>query len=139
MAGRKRRPPDRRGKHDRLDRNDPVQRDKELRATRIGERRRLSGAADRHTARDHNTMEPLTRSFPAWDGLPLRIRIWDNGDRLPPILCLPGLVRTAGDFDTVGPLFAEGRRIVALDYAGRGGSGRSSDVARYAPEACLRD
>jgi pimeloyl-ACP methyl ester carboxylesterase len=84
-------------------------------------------------------MEPLTRSVPAWDGLPLRIRIWDNGDRLPPILCLPGLVRTAGDFDTVVPLFAEGRRIVALDYAGRGGSGRSSDVTRYAPEACLRD
>jgi pimeloyl-ACP methyl ester carboxylesterase len=84
-------------------------------------------------------MEPLTRTIPAWDDLPLHVRVWDNGDRLPPVLCLPGLVRTAADFDTVVPLFAAGRRVVALDYAGRGGSGRSSDITRYAPEACLRD
>ncbi len=32
-----------------------------------------------------------------------------------------------------------GRRVVAPDYAGRGQSGRSRDIARYAPEACLRD
>jgi pimeloyl-ACP methyl ester carboxylesterase len=84
-------------------------------------------------------MEPLTATVPAWDGLKLQIRIWDRGDRLSPIICLPGLVRTGADFDTVVPLFAEGRRVVAMDYAGRGGSGRSSNVARYAPEACIRD
>jgi pimeloyl-ACP methyl ester carboxylesterase len=84
-------------------------------------------------------MEPLITTISAWDGLPLRLRIWDHGDRLPPVLCLPGLVRTAGDFDTVVPLFAEGRRVVALDYAGRGGSGRSSNILRYAPDACARD
>jgi pimeloyl-ACP methyl ester carboxylesterase len=48
-------------------------------------------------------------------------------------------VRTAGDFDTVVPLFGEGRRVVSIDYAGRGGSGRSRDVTRYGPEACARD
>ena len=84
-------------------------------------------------------MEPLIRTISAWDGLPLRVRIWDGGDRLPPVLCLPGLVRTAADFDTVVPVFAEGRTVASLDYAGRGGSGRSSDVTRYAPEACVRD
>jgi len=84
-------------------------------------------------------MEPLIQTIAAWDGLPLRVRIWDNGDRLPPVLCLPGLVRTGADFAAVVPLFAEGRRVVTLDYAGRGGSGRSSNVTRYAPEACLRD
>jgi pimeloyl-ACP methyl ester carboxylesterase len=84
-------------------------------------------------------MEPLTRILSAWDGLPLCLRIWDDGDRLPPILCLPGLVRTADDFDPVVPVFGEGRLVVSLDYAGRGGSGRSPDVMRYAPEACLRD
>ncbi len=84
-------------------------------------------------------MEPLITTISAWDGLNLRLRIWDHGDRLPPVLCLPGLVRTAGDFDTVVPLFAEGRRVVALDYAGRGGSGRSSNILRYAPDACARD
>ena len=84
-------------------------------------------------------MEPLIRIVAGWDQLPLCVRIWYNGDHLPPILCLPGLVRTGADFDAVVPLFAEGRRVVALDYAGRGGSGRSPDVMRYAPEACLRD
>ena len=84
-------------------------------------------------------MEPLIRTLSAWDGLPLCIRIWDGGDRLPPILCLPGLVRTGADFDVVAPLWAAGRRVVSLDYAGRGDSGRSADVNRYGPEACLRD
>ncbi len=84
-------------------------------------------------------MEPLIQSIPAWDGLRLRAWIWDDGDRLPPVLCLPGLVRTGGDFAAVVPLFGAGRRVVALDYAGRGGSGRSAGLARYAPEACLRD
>jgi pimeloyl-ACP methyl ester carboxylesterase len=84
-------------------------------------------------------MEPLIRTVSAWDGLPLCVRVWDGGDRLPPVLCLPGLVRTGADFDTVAPLFASGRRVVSLDYAGRGSSGRSSDVVRYGPEACVRD
>jgi len=84
-------------------------------------------------------MEPLSRSIAASDGLSLRVRIWDGGDRLPPVLCLPGLVRTSGDFDTVVPLFAGDRTAVSLDYAGRGGSGRSPNVMRYGPEACLRD
>ncbi len=84
-------------------------------------------------------MEPLILTIPAWDGLKLRVRIWEGGNRLTPVLCLPGLVRTSGDFDAVAPLLMEGRRIVSMDYAGRGGSGRSSDVTRYAPEACVRD
>jgi len=84
-------------------------------------------------------MEPLIRTISAWDGLDLRVRVWDGGDRLPPVLCLPGLVRTSGDFDVVAPAWADGRRVVSLDYAGRGGSGRTSDVMRYGPEACLRD
>jgi pimeloyl-ACP methyl ester carboxylesterase len=84
-------------------------------------------------------MEPVIRTIPAWDDLPLCVRIWDGGDRLPPVLCLPGLVRTAADFDTVVPLIGEGRRVVSLDYAGRGDSGRSSDIMRYGPEACVRD
>jgi pimeloyl-ACP methyl ester carboxylesterase len=84
-------------------------------------------------------MEPLIQTVSAWDGLSLRVRIWNGGDRLAPVLCLPGLVRTGADFDTVTPLFGDGRTVVAVDYAGRGASGRSSDVMRYAPDACLRD
>ena len=85
-------------------------------------------------------MEPLTLTLSAWDGLALRVLIWDGGDSAPPVLCLPGLVRTAGDYAAVAPgLAACGRRVVSLDYMGRGGSGRSRDIQRYAPQACLRD
>jgi len=48
-------------------------------------------------------------------------------------------VRTGEDFAGVAHALGAGRRMVAPDYAGRGASGRSRDIARYAPEACLRD
>jgi pimeloyl-ACP methyl ester carboxylesterase len=80
----------------------------------------------------------------AWDGLPIHVREWrdlrcNGGDGLPPILCLPGLVRTGADFETLVPAIIRGRRVITVDYAGRGASGRSADVSRYAPEPCVRD
>jgi pimeloyl-ACP methyl ester carboxylesterase len=86
----------------------------------------------------------LAHTVSAWDGLPLCIREWPDrerfdGNSLPPVLCLPGLVRTSADFETLAPAIGEGRRVVAIDYAGRGDSGRSRDVTRYAPEPCVRD
>lgn len=56
-----------------------------------------------------------------------------------PLLCLPGLVRTAGDFAGVAARHGKDRLVVALDYVGRGGSARARPVARYAPPALLRD
>lgn len=75
----------------------------------------------------------------AWDGLVLAAREWHRGDRLAPLLCLPGLVRTSADFVPVAQSLGAGRRVVAVDYPGRGDSGRAADYHRYAPEACLRD
>jgi pimeloyl-ACP methyl ester carboxylesterase len=84
-------------------------------------------------------MDALIHRISAWDGLPLHVREWRDGETNPPILCLPGLVRTSGDFSHLAPAIGAGRRMISLDYAGRGGSGRSPSVARYGPEACLRD
>ncbi|HEX4365925.1 MAG TPA: alpha/beta hydrolase, partial [Rhodopila sp.] len=84
-------------------------------------------------------MDAIIRRISAWDRLPIHVREWAAGDTLPPILCLPGLVRTSADFEVLAPAIGNGRRVVAIDYAGRGDSGRSRDVARYAPEACVRD
>ena len=81
-------------------------------------------------------MGALTRTLSAWDGLALLVHEWPGGGV--PLLCLPGLVRTGGDFADMAARYA-GRRVVSLDYAGRGGSGRARDSARYGPEACLRD
>lgn len=84
-------------------------------------------------------MDSISHRISAWDGLDICVREWSDGDRLPPVLCLPGLVRTALDFETLAPAIGAGRRVVAIDYPGRGDSGRSNDIARYAPEACARD
>ena len=81
----------------------------------------------------------LVHRIAAWDGLPLAVHDWDAGDALPPLLCLPGLVRTAEDFSELSQTLGANRRVVAPDYPGRGASGRSADITRYAPEACLRD
>lgn len=88
---------------------------------------------------NHQEIGPRTHTVSAWDRLSIHVREWQDGNRLPPILCLPGLVRTSGDFETLAPAIVEGRRIVAIDYAGRGDSGRARDIDRYAPEACARD
>jgi pimeloyl-ACP methyl ester carboxylesterase len=75
----------------------------------------------------------------AWDGLMLTVREWDDGTRRRTLLCLPGVVRTSGDFAAVAAAVGTERRVIAPDYAGRGESGRARDVSRYAPEACVRD
>ena len=82
---------------------------------------------------------PIIHRISAWDRLPIHVREWRSGDVRPPLLCLPGLVRTGGDFETLAAAVGEGLRAIAIDYPGRGDSGRTGDIARYAPEACARD
>ena len=78
------------------------------------------------------------RDISAWDGLAVHVTEWDGGTGVP-LLCLPGLVRTGGDFEGVAARHGAGRRVVTLDYIGRGASARARRIARYAPEAMLRD
>lgn len=84
-------------------------------------------------------MDAIVHRISAWDGLPLHVREWCDGSSRTPLLCLPGIVRTGGDFTTLAQALGAGRRVIAPDYAGRGQSGRARDIARYAPEAVLRD
>src|ERR1700710_2661427 len=84
-------------------------------------------------------MDTISHHISAWDGLTLHVDEWFNGDRLTPILCLPGFVRTGVDFETLAAAIGADRRVIAIDYAGRGDSGRAADIARYGPEACVRD
>jgi pimeloyl-ACP methyl ester carboxylesterase len=84
-------------------------------------------------------MDAIVHRISAWDGFSLVVREWRDGNERAPMLCLPGIVRTSGDFETFAHALGAGRRVVAPDYAGRGQSDRSRDIMRYAPEACLRD
>lgn len=84
-------------------------------------------------------MGALSHRITVTDGLSLAVREWADGNARTPIVCLPGLVRTSGDFAGVAERHGAGRRVISLDYVGRGGSDRAKDVTRYGPEACLRD
>jgi pimeloyl-ACP methyl ester carboxylesterase len=78
------------------------------------------------------------------DGLMLHVRSY--GPRLArtlPVVCLPGLTRTAADFHTLASALAadptEPRRVLALDYRGRGRSEYDRDPANYALPVELAD
>jgi pimeloyl-ACP methyl ester carboxylesterase len=74
------------------------------------------------------------------DGRRLHVRAW--GSRIAPgapVVCLPGLARTGADFDTLaGALAGGGRRVLALDYRGRGLSDYD-DARNYIPAVELAD
>jgi pimeloyl-ACP methyl ester carboxylesterase len=75
----------------------------------------------------------VSRFVTAPDGLRLHMR--DYGNRLSqqtPVVCLPGLTRPAGDFHTLAlALSSEGRRVLSIDYRGRGLSDWDKDWTRY--------
>ena len=89
--------------------------------------------------------ESATSTFiSAPDGLRLHARCYGRGS-LPglPVLCLPGLARTAADFETLAIALSghpeHPRRVIALDYRGRGGSDYDRDPANYAFNIELND
>jgi len=79
----------------------------------------------------------VSRFVTAADGL--RLHYFEYGSRtLPatPVVCLPGLARTAEDFDRLASVLAapasgRPRRILALDYRGRGRSAWDPDWTHY--------
>ncbi len=83
-------------------------------------------------------VDRVNRFVSAADGLRLHYLEYDAGapsDTV--VVCLPGLSRTAEDFDRLACALAKSpngrrRRILSLDYRGRGLSGWDSDPAHYA-------
>src|SRR5262245_41619124 len=72
----------------------------------------------------------------ARDGLRLHVR--EHGERTAPglpVVCLPGLARTTADFDRLAAALAgdaaRPRRVLALDYRGRGLSDHDPDPDNY--------
>lgn len=72
----------------------------------------------------------MTQVFTAADGTSLAYR--DEGEGLP-LLCLPGLTRTMGDFDYLRPHLPP-LRLIRLDYRGRGASGWSGANSYTIPQ-----
>ncbi len=74
-----------------------------------------------------------SRFIAAQDGLRLHALEWgDRQSPLLPVVCLPGLTRTAEDFATLAAALAADRRVLALDYRGRGRSDYDPNPEHYA-------
>ena len=84
---------------------------------------------------------PISRFVTAIDGIKLHVRDYTARDAgALPVVCLPGLARTTADFDTLaGALAAAGRRVIAMDYRGRGRSDYDLDPAKYSLPVELDD
>jgi pimeloyl-ACP methyl ester carboxylesterase len=70
------------------------------------------------------------------DGLKLHAKsIGPDNAKALPVLCLPGLTRTTDDFDDIARALANApgvpRKVIAMDFRGRGLSGYDSDPANY--------
>lgn len=77
------------------------------------------------------TPTPISRFFTSKDGLKLHMKDWGAASPALPVVCLPGLSRTADDFDALAARLSPTRRVVALDYRGRGLSDRDPDWKHY--------
>jgi len=79
------------------------------------------------------------------DGLRLHyLEYGPRSDPQTPVICLPGLTRSAEDFDRLAGVLAAAptgrrRRVLALDYRGRGGSDWDTDWTHYNVQVELQD
>jgi len=78
------------------------------------------------------------------DGLKLHAKaIGPENSAMLPVLCLPGLTRTTDDFDEIARAIATSpaapRKVVSVDYRGRGLSDYDPDPAKYAVPIELGD
>lgn len=77
--------------------------------------------------------------FWSLDGLRLHYRDYAGPADKPVLLCLPGLTRSARDFDAFAHAHAERWRVVSVDLRGRGESAYAKDSLSYVPLTYLQD
>ena len=56
-----------------------------------------------------------------------------------PLICMPGLTRNVRDFEPVAELLCGKRRMIAIDFRGRGDSGYAKDPMSYMPLTYMQD
>lgn len=73
------------------------------------------------------------------DGLRLHARMYGNGKRGIPVLCLPGITRNSRDFEDVAAWLSERHPVVCPDFRGRGLSARDPEWRNYHPRTYVGD
>lgn len=79
--------------------------------------------------------------FSVADGLSIFYRDYQptKDTALVPVVYLPGLMRTARDFDRVASRLAAERRVITIDTRGRGRGAHSDDPAAYEMDKLVND
>jgi pimeloyl-ACP methyl ester carboxylesterase len=76
----------------------------------------------------------------AQDGLRLHVRAYGaRASAALPVVCLPGLARTAADFESLAAILSSDRQVLAVDYRGRGKSDYDHNPANYNLQVELAD
>jgi pimeloyl-ACP methyl ester carboxylesterase len=76
------------------------------------------------------------------DGVRLHARVYagpDGTESVPPILCMPGLARNARDFEALAPHIARYRKVIVIEFRGRGESAYAKDPMTYVPLTYVQD
>jgi len=73
------------------------------------------------------------------DGLRLHARDYPGDAGALPVLCLPGLTRNARDYAVLAERLAGPRRVIAIDFRGRGESAYAKDPMSYSPLVYAQD
>jgi len=107
-----------------------------------GRRRREAGISVKQDIRGDGRRDWSDHYWWSLDGVRLHARVYagpaDAADA-PPILCLPGLARNARDFEQLAPHLAQYRRVVAVEFRGRGESAYAKDPMTYVPLTYVQD
>jgi pimeloyl-ACP methyl ester carboxylesterase len=73
------------------------------------------------------------------DGLRLHYRDYPGPATRAPLICMPGLTRNARDFEPVAQLLGGKRRMIAIEFRGRGESAYAKDPMSYVPLTYAQD
>jgi pimeloyl-ACP methyl ester carboxylesterase len=73
------------------------------------------------------------------DGLKLHYRDYPGPLSRSPIICMPGLTRNVRDFEPVAQMLGGKRRMIAIEFRGRGDSAYAKDAATYTPLTYVQD
>lgn len=73
------------------------------------------------------------------DELRLHYRDYPGAASRAPLICMPGLTRNARDFEAVADILGGKRRMLAIDFRGRGESGYAKDPMTYLPITYAQD
>lgn len=76
------------------------------------------------------------------DGVRLHARVYagpEGSESAPPVLCMPGLARNSRDFEDLAPHVARHRKVIVIEFRGRGESAFAKDPMTYVPLTYVQD